>query len=189
MHKRHSRCTHARGQEREASARRGFANRVCKGNAPDFRKQVRIPRTHHGGLTPPALALRCERLPEKNDICDAQTHAHRSGKRQPAVGGETRLRRHERDCPQDRRRCVCVCVDDRCIRVIKHHGGLTPPALVSRVPQIGCRRWWASLAAGQVHSVARRAFQRFQASSRALRSAAGPFGSSPWRMKPWPAPG
>jgi hypothetical protein len=115
---------------------------------------------------------------------------------------------------------VCVCVDGRCIRVNRYHGGLTPralayrvpqtagqrwwtssaarfvshggltpPALVCRVPQIGCRRWWASLAAGQVHSVARRAFQRFQASSRALRSAAGPFGSSPWRMKPWPAPG
>lgn len=48
---------------------------------------------------------------------------------------------------------------------------------------------WSSSAAGQVHSVASRALQRFQASWRALRSASGPFGSSPWRMKPWPAPG
>ena len=29
---------------------------------------------NHGGLTPPALVLRCERLSAKNDICDAQTH-------------------------------------------------------------------------------------------------------------------
>jgi hypothetical protein len=28
----------------------------------------------HGGLTPPALVLRCERPPAKNDIFDAQTH-------------------------------------------------------------------------------------------------------------------
>ena len=28
----------------------------------------------HGGLTPPAVALRCERLPAKNDFCDAQTY-------------------------------------------------------------------------------------------------------------------
>jgi hypothetical protein len=28
---------------------------------------------HHGGLTPPALALLCECPPAKNDLCDAQT--------------------------------------------------------------------------------------------------------------------
>jgi hypothetical protein len=27
----------------------------------------------HGGLAPPALVLQCERLPAKNDFCDAQT--------------------------------------------------------------------------------------------------------------------
>jgi hypothetical protein len=77
-------------KERRASARRGFANRLCNGNARDFRKQVRMPRTHHGGLTPPALALRCECLPAKNDFFDAQTHAEKkSGGRQPAVGSQT----------------------------------------------------------------------------------------------------
>jgi len=40
----------------------------------------------HGGLTAPALVLRCERLPAKNDFCDAQTHIHKSGGREPAVG-------------------------------------------------------------------------------------------------------
>jgi hypothetical protein len=40
------------------------------------------------------------------------------------------------------RRCVA---DDGCIRVNKHHGGLTPPALVHRVPQTGCRRRWTSI--------------------------------------------
>jgi hypothetical protein len=29
--------------------------------------------------------LRCERLSGKNDFSDAQTHAHKSGERQPAV--------------------------------------------------------------------------------------------------------
>jgi hypothetical protein len=182
-------------KERRASARRGCTNRVCNGNARDFRKQVRMPRTHHGGLTPPALvcrvpqtagrrrwtssaarfvshggltppalvhrvpqtgcrrrwasirgsfrfprgltppalALPCECLPAKNDFCDAQTHTEKkSGGREPAVGVETLLHRHERDCSQDRRRCVCVCVDDRCIRVNRYHGGLTPPALLLR---------------------------------------------------------
>jgi hypothetical protein len=40
----------------------------------------------HGGLTPPALTLQCERLPAKNDFCDARTHIHKSGDSQPAVG-------------------------------------------------------------------------------------------------------
>jgi hypothetical protein len=37
-----------------------------------FARHDRFP--HHGGLTPPALVLQCERLPAKNDFCDAQTH-------------------------------------------------------------------------------------------------------------------
>jgi hypothetical protein len=46
----------------------------------------------HGGLTPPALVLRCERLPAKNDFCDGPTNAGASKRatpirrgRQPAV--------------------------------------------------------------------------------------------------------
>jgi hypothetical protein len=34
--KRHSRCTNARSQERRASARRGFSNRICKCNPMNF---------------------------------------------------------------------------------------------------------------------------------------------------------
>jgi hypothetical protein len=41
---------------------------------------------NHGGLTPAALVSGCERLPAKNDFCDAQAHVHKSGGRQPAVG-------------------------------------------------------------------------------------------------------
>jgi hypothetical protein len=37
-----------------------------------------------GGLRPPLL-LQSERLPAKNDFCDAETHVHESGGRQPAV--------------------------------------------------------------------------------------------------------
>jgi hypothetical protein len=66
-----------RSQERRASARRGCANRTYNGNARDFRNRVRIPRTYHGGLTPPALVLWCERLPAKNDFFDAQTRAQK----------------------------------------------------------------------------------------------------------------
>jgi hypothetical protein len=43
----------------------------------------------HGGLTPPALTLQCERLPAKNDFCDARTHIHKSGGREPAVVCDT----------------------------------------------------------------------------------------------------
>jgi hypothetical protein len=37
-----------------------------------------------GGLRPPLL-LQSERLPAKNDFCDARTHIHKSGGREPAV--------------------------------------------------------------------------------------------------------
>ena len=50
-----------------------------------FSRRARV-QGCHGGLTPPALVLRCERLPAKNDFCDAQTHIHKSGGREPAVG-------------------------------------------------------------------------------------------------------
>jgi hypothetical protein len=50
----------------------------------------------------------------------------KSGERQPTVAVETRLRRHERDCPQDRRWCVEIAV---AFAVIVPTGGLRPPLL------------------------------------------------------------
>jgi hypothetical protein len=91
----------------------------------------------HGGLTPPALALQCERLSAKQRFlrctnvhspksggrqpavvlesrwctqCDFRrgTHAvHKSGGRQPAVARRIRIGRHERHSSADRQRCVC----------------------------------------------------------------------------------
>jgi hypothetical protein len=59
----------------------------------------------HGGLTPPLLVARCS-FAAKNDIRGAQTHVRKSGGRQPAVVRQTRLRRHEGDCSENRRQYV-----------------------------------------------------------------------------------
>jgi hypothetical protein len=120
-----------------------------------------------GGLTPPALVLRCERLPAKNDFFDAQTRKPK-GRRASARRGSVnrtlcrenrtlssgcRTRSQERrasarrGCANahrrtrapftaDRQRCVCMCVDDRCIRGNRYHGGLTPPALALRCERL-----------------------------------------------------
>jgi hypothetical protein len=79
----------------------------------------------HGGLTPPALVSGRERLPAKKRFLRC-THAHstKSGGRQPAVVRQTRLRRHQRDCSQDRRQYVGRTPLHR---VQRYHGGLTPP--------------------------------------------------------------
>jgi hypothetical protein len=91
----------------------------------------------HGGLTPPALALQCERLPAKQRFLRCtNVHSPKSGgrqpavarnrdggrnatsvgertlctraaRRQPAVGGQIRIGRHERHSSAARRRCVC----------------------------------------------------------------------------------
>jgi hypothetical protein len=112
------------------SARRGVANRVCNGNAPDCRNRVRIPRTYHGGLTPPALVSWRGHPPvKKRFVRCTNIHPARSGGRQPAVDvgntlAQTRARLSARP--------PMVCGDRHCIRVQRHHGGLTPPALVLR---------------------------------------------------------
>jgi hypothetical protein len=58
-----------------------------------------------GGLRPPLLVAR-RSFAVKSDIRAAQTHVHKSGGRQPAVGRETRLRRYECDCSENRRQYV-----------------------------------------------------------------------------------
>jgi hypothetical protein len=108
----------------------------------------------HGGLTAPALVLRCERLPAKNDFCDGLTLIRKSGGRQPAVGvgnafatpipltsGDTRhLRRQERRASARRgwRKRTCngastklrqtadgACAVRRCSRVQRRREGPT----------------------------------------------------------------
>jgi hypothetical protein len=58
-----------------------------------------------GAYAPPLLVAR-RLFGVKSDIRDAQTHVHKSGGRQPAVGRETRLRRYECDCSENRRQYV-----------------------------------------------------------------------------------
>jgi hypothetical protein len=116
---------------------------------------------NHGGLTPPALALRCECLPAKKRFLRCtNVHSTKSGGRQPAVGGEMRIGGHERRSSADRRRCV----DRRCgrghrghganvapesfmghtapdyNRVHWRHGGLTPPALALRCERLPAKK-------------------------------------------------
>jgi hypothetical protein len=69
----------------------------------------------HGGLTPPALVLRCERLPAKNDFCDARVRAHqtRAAGVSPPWAWVTHLQGRYRKRAGDRDRCVgkypCSC--------------------------------------------------------------------------------
>ena len=95
-----------RKQERRASARRGCANRVCNGNAPDFRNRVCIPRTYHGGLTPPALVLRCGRPPARKRFLRC-TNARRKERRASARRGC--LNAIGKAPPQTPRRLPAVC--------------------------------------------------------------------------------
>jgi hypothetical protein len=82
MHKRT--CT----QERRALARRGAGNRVCNSDRLFRAQSVRPSTVGHrstAGLRQPLqVARRVFRA--ECDICDAQTHTHKSGGRQPAVG-------------------------------------------------------------------------------------------------------
>jgi hypothetical protein len=76
---------------------------------------------HHGGLTPPALALLCECPPAKNDFCGAQTQV------QPRAAGVS---------PPWFDNAIGTAADFFGLNTFlhrtfgfPHHGGLTPPAL------------------------------------------------------------
>jgi hypothetical protein len=126
--KRHSRCKNARLQERRASARRGFPNRICKCNAMNFGVRVSRPEYIPRGAYAPAPGCtvplrRRKRQPQytsnfsaKNDIRGAQTHVRKSGGREPAVG------------IANASAVVLVC-----------HGRLTPTALVSRCERLSAK--------------------------------------------------
>jgi hypothetical protein len=101
--------------------------------------------SYHGGLTPPALCIAMRTSAGiKNDFCDAQTHMHKSGERQPAVVRVTHLQRRaflsERDARVALARLadadrsgsregvpLLMCVSDRRVRYVCH-GRLTPTA-------------------------------------------------------------
>jgi hypothetical protein len=104
-------------KQRRASARRGFANRVCNCNTLDFR--VSSSHTEYiptGGLRPRSCVAMRMSNGEKNDFCDEQTHVRKSGGRQPAVVSER----------------ICKCNARLGVRSASEcsHGGLTP-----------CRSW------------------------------------------------
>jgi hypothetical protein len=141
----------AHSQERRTSARRGCGEMHVAGTlrevAADYHRCAcerwcsRVQR-NHGGLTPPAPGAVATTSPEECDFC-AQTHTHKSGGRQPAVGvsnavaiAKRRARQPavgvETTFAQTRARLsaapTIVCAGRRCIRVQRHHGGLTLPA-------------------------------------------------------------
>jgi hypothetical protein len=97
---------------------------------------------NHGGLTPPAPALLCECPPAKNDFCDAQTHVHNSGGRQPAVGVVGRT-------------LSVMWWKRTCNRVCETTGGLRPPLLV--VLHRGCVSENCGLCDAQPHAQPRAA--------------------------------
>jgi hypothetical protein len=73
-----------------------------------------------GGLTPPALVPTTTTVCRNNDdFCDARTHMHKRGGRQPAVGVHSVER-------------SAWCAPNHLQARFSNHGGLTPPALGSR---------------------------------------------------------
>jgi hypothetical protein len=58
--------------------------------------------------------------------CRTRTQERRASARRGCANAHRRTRA---PFTADRQRCVCMCVDDRCIRGNRYHGGLTPPAL------------------------------------------------------------
>jgi hypothetical protein len=72
---------------------------------------MRIPsadsiRSPRGAYAPALVAGTTSIRRKKDDFCGAQTHVRKSGGRQPAVVRQTRLRRHEGDCSENRRQYV-----------------------------------------------------------------------------------
>jgi hypothetical protein len=107
-------------------------------------EHVGKPHCHDGsfptaGSGQPLLVHGAGRL-KNNDIRGTQTHVHKSGGRQPAVGRQMRIGRHERYSWADPRRCACVCVDARCNCAYRRHGGLTPPALVLQCERLPAKQ-------------------------------------------------
>jgi hypothetical protein len=111
------RGTHAVHKSGVASARRGWAHAHRQTRAPFVGSPptvcVRIVvaiafKATTGGLRPPLLRRSANVCRRNSDFCDAQTYIRpRAAGRQPAVGGQIRIGRHERHSSAARRRCVC----------------------------------------------------------------------------------
>jgi len=98
------RCTNAGLQERRASARRGNGIEpwMASRNSPAHgRTQQERRVSARRGTRYKRRAVRIEHRPATGDT------AIKSGGRQPAVGGQNRIRIHDRYSSADRRRCVC----------------------------------------------------------------------------------
>jgi hypothetical protein len=80
--------------------------------------------SNHGGLTPPALGCTAYVCREQNDFCDARTHIHKSGGRQPAVGVGKRTSQDA----SAKRTAGGVLVQTPA-QAVANPRGLTPPAL------------------------------------------------------------
>jgi hypothetical protein len=117
--------------------RRRYAIAICNG--------VLFPT---GGLRPPRSCCRANVCQRKNDFCDARTHMHKSGGRQPAVGMSNAVAIADAFVQRPASaRCwseTTVATATRWISAFRvripstSHGGLTPPLL--RCSANVCRR-------------------------------------------------
>jgi hypothetical protein len=83
------------------------------------------------GVSPPWFGNRM--LCRENRTLSSGDRINDRERRASARRGSANAHRRTRaPFTSDRQRCVCMCVDDRCIRGNRYHGGLTPPALVLR---------------------------------------------------------
>jgi hypothetical protein len=127
--------------------------------------RTRVRSALHGGLRPPLLCAAVNVCRRKNDLCDARTHVHKSGRRQPAVGLVTQLQR-------------CSCKDhrpvasarqmraSRCERVSETTAGLRQPLLVARTWIVAEKRLrFATPGQAAAKAAAAGAFRRSYASA------------------------
>jgi hypothetical protein len=108
--KRHSRCTNARSQERRASARRGFTNRICRCNAMNFRVSNSYTGCTPRGTCCPTFGCDCGRccrcaiLAEGKDTFPRGAYAPAPGRRyNEHPPGERRFLRCTNARSQERR--------------------------------------------------------------------------------------
>jgi hypothetical protein len=103
-----------------------------------------------GGLRPPLLCAAVNVCRRKNDFCDAGTHIHKSGGRQPAVGMSNAVAIADafvqRPASAACRSETTVATATRWISAFRDripstsHGGLTPPALTLQSERLSAKK-------------------------------------------------